>query len=66
MEWQLIACKSEALLKLYQLDEAESNISKISGWENGPPLGSQVKVFGMIVDAYVLYVQAQLEMAMGR
>ncbi|KAL9661713.1 hypothetical protein QQ045_026540 [Rhodiola kirilowii] len=62
----LIACKSEALVNLCQLDEAESNLSKISSWENGPPLGLQVKVFGMVADAYVLHVRAQLEMAFGR
>uniref|UniRef100_A0A7N0V2D2 Uncharacterized protein n=1 Tax=Kalanchoe fedtschenkoi TaxID=63787 RepID=A0A7N0V2D2_KALFE len=62
---QLIACRSEALLKLYRLDEAESTLSKISNCDNGP-LGSQAKVFGLIADAYVLHVRAQLEMALGR
>ncbi|KAF2290713.1 hypothetical protein GH714_015133 [Hevea brasiliensis] len=60
---QLIACKAEAFLKLHQLEDADSIISNIPKFEYCPP---QPKFFGMAAEAYVLYVQAQIEMALGR
>lgn len=68
LEWflQLIACKAEALLKLHQVEEAESILSNIPKLENYPPCCSQTKVFGMLAEVYLLYVRAQVEMALGR
>ncbi|KAG8659902.1 hypothetical protein MANES_02G091500v8 [Manihot esculenta] len=60
---QLIACKAEAFLKLHQLEDADSTIANIPKFDYCSP---QTKFFGMVADAYVLYVQAQIEMALGR
>ncbi|KAF2302281.1 hypothetical protein GH714_033976 [Hevea brasiliensis] len=60
---QLIACKAEAFLKLHQLEDADSTILNIPKGEYYP---SQTKLFGMVAEAYVLYVQAQIELALGR
>ncbi|KAJ9172800.1 hypothetical protein P3X46_016007 [Hevea brasiliensis] len=59
---QLIACKAEAFLKLHQLEDADSTISNIPKGEYYP---LQTKLFGMVAEAYVLYVQAQIELALG-
>ncbi|KAL5864724.1 hypothetical protein ACOSQ3_002238 [Xanthoceras sorbifolium] len=61
---QLVACKAEALLKLHQIEDADSCLSNIQ-FEQNPP-SSHVKFFGMAAEAYVLYVRAQVEMALGR
>lgn len=63
---QLVACKAEALLKLHQLEDAESSLADIPKFENYPSSCLQTKSFGMLVEAYVLYVRAQVEMALGR
>ncbi|OAY60714.1 inactive TPR repeat-containing thioredoxin TTL3 [Manihot esculenta] len=60
---QLIACKAEAFLKLHQLEDADTTISNMSKVEYYPP---QTKFFGMVAEAYVLYVQAQIAMALGK
>lgn len=60
---QLIACKAEAFLKLHQLEDADSTMANIPKFDYCSP---QTKFFGMVADAYVLYVQAQIEMALGR
>ncbi|WCJ24819.1 TPR repeat-containing thioredoxin TTL4 [Euphorbia peplus] len=59
----LVACKAEAFFKLCKLEDADSTISNIPKLEYFPP---QAKFFGMVAEAYVLYVQAQIEMALGR
>ncbi|PRQ50091.1 putative 43kDa postsynaptic protein [Rosa chinensis] len=63
---QLVASKAEALLKLHKLEDAESILSNIPKFENYPSSCLQTKLFGMLVEAYVLYVRAQVEMAFGR
>ncbi|XP_057455596.1 inactive TPR repeat-containing thioredoxin TTL3-like isoform X2 [Lotus japonicus] len=63
---QLVACKAEAYLKLHQLEDAESCASKIPKMEGCPPSCSQARFFGMIGEAYVHLVSAQVEMALGR
>ncbi|KAK6919708.1 hypothetical protein RJ641_015612 [Dillenia turbinata] len=63
---QLLACKAEAFLKLQQLEEAESNMSKVHNLESYPVSCSQTKFFGMLFEVYILYVRAQIEMALGR
>ncbi|KAJ9686160.1 hypothetical protein PVL29_015179 [Vitis rotundifolia] len=62
---QLISCRAEALLKLHQIEDADSCLSSIPKFEHYSPSCS-TKFFGMITEAYVLYVQAQVEMALGR
>ncbi|KAF5481434.1 hypothetical protein F2P56_002083 [Juglans regia] len=63
---QLVACKAEALLKLHNLEEAESILLNIPKLDNFPPSCSQTKFFGMLAESYLLYVRAQIEMALGR
>ncbi|KAF8007840.1 hypothetical protein BT93_K1737 [Corymbia citriodora subsp. variegata] len=58
----LLACKAEALLKLHKLQDAEMSLKGISS----VPFYSQSKFCGMVAEAYVLYVQSQVDMAMGR
>ncbi|KAL6329934.1 hypothetical protein AAG906_039849 [Vitis piasezkii] len=62
---QLISCRAEALLKLHQIEDADSCLSSIPKFEHYSPSCS-TKFFGMIAEAYVLYVRAQVEMALGR
>ncbi|KAF7822924.1 inactive TPR repeat-containing thioredoxin TTL3 [Senna tora] len=63
---QLVACKAEAYLKLHQLEDSESSLSNIHKLEGCPPSCSQTKFFGMVGEAYVPFVHAQVEMALGR
>ncbi|PQM42479.1 inactive TPR repeat-containing thioredoxin TTL3 [Prunus yedoensis var. nudiflora] len=63
---QLVACKAEALLKLHQLEDAESSLTNIPKFENYPSSCLPSKFFGILIEAYVLYVRAQVEMALGR
>ncbi|PHU07431.1 TPR repeat-containing thioredoxin TTL2 [Capsicum chinense] len=62
---QLHACRAEALLKLHRLEDAESSLSNARKFESSS-LGSQSKLFGMLSEAYLLVVQSQLELALGR
>ncbi|XP_060209263.1 TPR repeat-containing thioredoxin TTL1-like [Lycium barbarum] len=62
---QLLACRAEALLKLHRLEDAELSLSNAHKLESST-LGSQSKNFGMLSEAYLLFVQSQLEMALGR
>ncbi|KAE8724862.1 Inactive TPR repeat-containing thioredoxin TTL3 [Hibiscus syriacus] len=62
---QLIACKAEALLKLHQIEESDYYLSNIRKSEQYTP-SSQIKYFDMVAEAYTLFVQAQVEMALGR
>lgn len=63
MCFQLVACKAEALLKLHEIKNADSYLS--SALKLKYP-SSQTGSFGMIGEAYVLFAQAQVEMALGR
>lgn len=60
---QLFACQAEALLKLHQLDDAHSVLSNIPKMEAS---AAQLKIFGMRTEAYLFFVQAQIELALGR
>ncbi|KAM0062507.1 putative tetratricopeptide-like helical domain superfamily, Thioredoxin domain-containing protein [Helianthus debilis subsp. tardiflorus] len=63
----LFACKSEALLKLRQLDEASFSLLNAPKFETASiPSCSQMKFFGMLSEAYILFVRAQIDMALGR
>ncbi|XP_048328224.2 inactive TPR repeat-containing thioredoxin TTL3 isoform X1 [Ziziphus jujuba] len=63
---QIVSCKAEALLKLHQLEESEFSLSNMPKLEDCPPSCLQTVFFGMLVEAYVLCVRAQIEMALGR
>ncbi|KAK3033401.1 hypothetical protein RJ639_032374 [Escallonia herrerae] len=63
---QIIACKAEAFLKLKQFQDADCSLSDIPKLEPYPASCSQVKFFGMLSEVYVLYVRAQVDMALGR
>ncbi|XP_057727951.1 inactive TPR repeat-containing thioredoxin TTL3-like [Arachis stenosperma] len=63
---QLVACKAEAYLKLHLFEDAESTLSNIPKVEGCPLAYSQTKFFGMLGEAYVPFVSAQVEMALGR
>ncbi|KAK9284527.1 hypothetical protein L1049_023702 [Liquidambar formosana] len=63
---QLNACRAEALLKLHHLEDADYSLSNIPKIEPYSPSMSQTKFFGMLAEAYVLYVRAEVEMALGR
>ncbi|KAI4388112.1 hypothetical protein MLD38_000473 [Melastoma candidum] len=63
---QLSMCRVEALLKLHQLEEAEKNFNNI------PKVGllnescARARFFGMLLEAYPLFVRAHIELALGR
>ncbi|KAJ6301603.1 hypothetical protein OIU77_015833 [Salix suchowensis] len=62
---QLFMCRTEALLKLHQLEDAQYCLSKVPKLELNASY-SQTRFFGMLSEAYLLLVQAQIEMALGR
>jgi hypothetical protein len=63
-------CRAEALLKLHQIDDAESVLSRVPKSEpranSNNNTSSQVRFFGMLSEAYSYFVRAQIEMALGR
>ncbi|XP_058095621.1 TPR repeat-containing thioredoxin TTL1-like isoform X2 [Magnolia sinica] len=63
---QLFASRAESLLKLHQLEEADSALLSIPKFEQFPPSCTQIKFFGMLCDSYPFFVRAQVEMAFGR
>ncbi|KAF7822638.1 TPR repeat-containing thioredoxin TTL1-like [Senna tora] len=63
---QLFMCRAEALLKLHQIDEAASILLNIPKTESLPKSSFQEKFFGMLSEAYFLFVGAQVDMALGR
>ncbi|KAL2472788.1 TPR repeat-containing thioredoxin TTL1 [Forsythia ovata] len=63
---QLCACRAEALLKLHQLDDAYLALSNIPQLEPYTTYPSQLKVFGMLPEAYLFFVRAQIELSRGK
>ncbi|KAK4439127.1 TPR repeat-containing thioredoxin TTL1 [Sesamum alatum] len=63
---QLYSCRAEALLKLYQLDDAFSALSNIPRYASATSSHSQSKIFGMLFEAYPYFVKTQIELARGR
>ncbi|KAL8131589.1 inactive TPR repeat-containing thioredoxin TTL3-like [Apium graveolens] len=63
---QIIACKAEAYLKLQQYEDADSSLSNLPKLEPYPASCSQNKIFGILLEAYVLYVRAKVDIAFGR
>ncbi|KAE9621611.1 hypothetical protein Lal_00032470 [Lupinus albus] len=63
---QLFMCRAEALLKLQQIDDAESILSHLPKSERQTNSSSQARFFGMLSEAYSYFIKAQIEMALGR
>ncbi|OWM88601.1 hypothetical protein CDL15_Pgr002368 [Punica granatum] len=63
---QLFMCRVEALLKLHQLEEAESSIKNVPKLASYIDSCAQTQFFGMLSEAYPMFVRAQMEMALGR
>ncbi|GER43054.1 tetratricopeptide repeat-containing family protein [Striga asiatica] len=62
----LWACRAEALSKLHQIDEAFLSLSNIPTSTQCMSFYSQSRIFGMLLEAYVYVVRAQVELALGR
>ncbi|RCV16290.1 hypothetical protein SEVIR_3G128600v4 [Setaria viridis] len=62
----LLALRSEALLRLHKLEEADSTITSLLKLDNASLPSMPTKLSGMAADSYVLVVQAQVNMAFGR
>ncbi|GMH24246.1 hypothetical protein Nepgr_026089 [Nepenthes gracilis] len=63
---QLIASRAESLLKLQQLYDADGILSNLQNFDPPPQCCSRSKFFGMLSEAYLFYVEAQMEMSIGR
>ena len=61
-----MTCRAEFLLKLHRIDDADSSLSSTSRLHTSDNLNSQIKFFGIASDAYLPFVRAQLELALGR
>lgn len=59
-------CRAEAFLKLHQIDDAELCVLAVPKPESPSKSCSNVKFFGMLSEAYLHFVRAQYEMALGR
>ncbi|WVZ99766.1 hypothetical protein U9M48_045020 [Paspalum notatum var. saurae] len=62
----LLALRSEALLRLHKLEEADSTITSLLKLHSASLHLMPTKISGMTADAYVHIVQAQVNMAFGR
>ncbi|KAH0721987.1 hypothetical protein KY289_005031 [Solanum tuberosum] len=62
---QLFACQAEAHLKLHQLTDAELWMYKAKMYE-ASARAYKSKLFGMISEAYIFFVQAQIENTLGK
>ncbi|KAH6788724.1 tetratricopetide-repeat thioredoxin-like 1 [Perilla frutescens var. frutescens] len=63
---EFCACRAEALLKLHQLDDAFLAMPSIPNSTPSTHLHFQSKIFGMLFEAYLYFVRAQIELAKGR
>ncbi|XP_076917421.1 TPR repeat-containing thioredoxin TTL1-like, partial [Bidens hawaiensis] len=64
---QLFACKAEAFLKLWRLNDADATLLIMPMFRATCSVSySQPKLFGMAFEAYILFVRAQVDMAFGR
>lgn len=63
---QLFMSRVEALLKLHQIEDAESSLFSIPKLHPSTNASSQTKFFGMLSEAYSYFIHAQIEMALGR
>ncbi|KAM0826546.1 hypothetical protein ACQ4PT_068811 [Festuca glaucescens] len=62
----LLALRSEALLRLNKLEEADSTITVLLKLDSASLSSMSTKLSGMVADSYVHVVQAQVNMAFGR
>ncbi|XP_010327115.1 inactive TPR repeat-containing thioredoxin TTL3-like [Solanum lycopersicum] len=62
---QLFACQAEAHLKLHQLKDAELWIYKARTYELSAT-ECRSKIFGMLSEAYIFFVQAQIDSSLGK
>ncbi|WVZ69693.1 hypothetical protein U9M48_018440 [Paspalum notatum var. saurae] len=63
----LLALRSEALLRLHKLEEAESTLASLLKLDGALPSSlTAAKLSGMLVESYVHIVRAQVDMALGR
>ncbi|KAH0751480.1 hypothetical protein KY290_004701 [Solanum tuberosum] len=62
---QLFACQAEAHLKLHQLTDAELWMYKARMYD-ASARAYESKLFGMISEAYIFFVQAQIENTLGK
>jgi tetratricopeptide (TPR) repeat protein len=62
----LLALRSEALLRLNKLEEADSTITSLSKLDIASLSSMSTKLSGMVADSYVHVVEAQVNMAFGR
>lgn len=59
-------CRAEALLKLGRPDDLVICLSNIPKFDQSSQCSSCASIFGMVAHAYIFYVHAQTEMALGR
>ncbi|AQK96626.1 Electron transporter [Zea mays] len=63
----LLALRSEALLRLHKLEEAESTLASLLKLDSALPSSlTAAKLSGMLAESYIHIVQAQVDMAFGR
>ncbi|XP_066314537.1 TPR repeat-containing thioredoxin TTL1-like [Miscanthus floridulus] len=63
----LLALRSEALLRLHKLEEAESTLASLLKLDGALPSSlTAAKLSGMLAESYVHIVRAQVDMALGR
>ncbi|KAM3300625.1 hypothetical protein ACQJBY_041577 [Aegilops geniculata] len=62
----LLAMRSESLLRLNKLEEADSTITSLLKLDGASLSSMSTKLSGMVADSYVHVVQAQVNMAFGR
>uniref|UniRef100_R7VYW3 DnaJ homolog subfamily C member 7 n=1 Tax=Aegilops tauschii TaxID=37682 RepID=R7VYW3_AEGTA len=62
----LLAMRSESLLRLNKLEDADSTITGLLKLDSASLSSMSTKLSGMVADSYVHVVQAQVNMAFGR
>ncbi|KAJ1255004.1 hypothetical protein BS78_K301000 [Paspalum vaginatum] len=63
----LLALRSEALLRLHKLEEAESTLASLLKLDSALPSSlAAAKLSGMLAESYIHIVRAQIDMALGR
>lgn len=63
---QLLALRSEALLWLHKLEEADSTITSLLKLDDASLPSTPTRVSGMSADSYVHIVQAKVNVTFGR
>ncbi|XP_062223410.1 inactive TPR repeat-containing thioredoxin TTL3-like [Phragmites australis] len=62
----LLAARAEALLRLNHIDEADLAITSASKFDYSSSCSPDTKYCGFLANAYLFYVHAQVDMALGR